>query len=106
MAKACEKCGLLRSMGRTGVCWDNVGAERLWSKFKHEHHYRHSYVHRCELVAAVYHWFDYYKHDTVTLLGRDAQYHRLRDATHCGRSGRVTTLHYWGALTASSVLNA
>lgn len=53
MAKACETYGLLRSMGRTGVCWDNAGAESLWSTFKHEHCYRHSYVHKTEFVAAV-----------------------------------------------------
>lgn len=34
MAKACQPHGLLRSMGRIGVCWDNSGAEALWSTFK------------------------------------------------------------------------
>ncbi|WP_399511524.1 integrase core domain-containing protein [Williamsia muralis] len=60
MTKASGRYGLLRSMGRTGVCWDNAGAESLWSTFKHEHYYRHSYVHQAELVAAVDNWFNYY----------------------------------------------
>ena len=72
MEKACGRYGLLRSMGRTGVCWDNAGAESLWSTFKHEHYYRHSYARRRELVAAVDNWFDYYnttrRHSTIGML--------------------------------------
>ena len=72
MTKACGKYNLHRSMGRTGVCWDNAGAESLWSTFKHEHYYRHSYVHESELVAAVDNWFNYYnttrRHSTIGML--------------------------------------
>lgn len=72
MAKACQPHGLLRSMGRTGVCWDNAGAESLWSTFKHEHYYRHSYVHKTELIAAVDNWMHYYnttrRHSTIGML--------------------------------------
>ena len=72
MAKACRPHGLLRSMGRTGVCWDNAGAESLWSTFKHEHYYRHSYVHKTELIAAVDNWMSYYnttrRHSTIGML--------------------------------------
>lgn len=72
MEQACEKYGLLRSMGRTGVCWDNAGAESLWSTFKHEHYYRHTYVHQAELTAAVDNWLNYYnttrRHSTIGML--------------------------------------
>ncbi|WP_020108297.1 integrase core domain-containing protein [Nocardia sp. 348MFTsu5.1] len=59
-------------MGRTEVCWDNAGAESLWSTIKHEHYYRHSYVHKTELVAAVDNWIGYYnttrRHSTIGML--------------------------------------
>ncbi|MFI9536812.1 IS3 family transposase [Nocardia fusca] len=60
MAEACHRHGLHRSMGATGVCWDNAGAESLWSTFKHEHYYRHAYATKAELVAAVDKWMNWY----------------------------------------------
>jgi transposase InsO family protein len=56
MVQACADAGLRRSMGATGICWDNSGAESLWSTFKHEHHYRHVFAAKAELVAAVDKW--------------------------------------------------
>lgn len=102
MTTACGKYGRLRSMGRAGMCWDNAGAESLWSTFKHEHYYRHSYVYESELVAAVDNWFDYYnarrRHSTIGMLSP----HRLRDVIDRGPSGRVTTLHYPGGTSGIS----
>ncbi|WP_227981159.1 hypothetical protein [Nocardia spumae] len=43
-ARACCHHGLLPSMGATGICWDNSPSESLWSSFKHEHYYRHTYA--------------------------------------------------------------
>ena len=61
-AQACAGHGLLRSMGSTGICWDNAGAESLWSTFKHECYYRHSFVTKAELVAAIDNWMWFYNH--------------------------------------------
>jgi putative transposase len=58
--KACARHGLRRSMGATGICWDNSPAESLWSTFKHEFYYRHTFAGRSELVAAVDKWIDWY----------------------------------------------
>lgn len=55
-AQACARHGLRRSMGATGICWDNSASESLWSSFKHEHYYRHVYATKAELVASVDNW--------------------------------------------------
>ncbi len=59
-AQACLRHGLRRSMGATGICWDNSPAESFWSTFKHEHYYRHVYATKTELVAAVDNWVRFY----------------------------------------------
>lgn len=59
-AEACARHGLLRSAGATGICWDNAGAESLWSTFKHEFYYRHTYATKTELIAAVDNWVHFY----------------------------------------------
>jgi putative transposase len=58
-----EELGLRRSMGDTGICWDNAGAESLWSTFKHEYYYRHTFATKAELLAAVECWVHRYNHD-------------------------------------------
>lgn len=60
MALACARHGLRRSMGATGICWDNAGAESLWSTFKHECYYRHVFATKAELIAAVDNWMNFY----------------------------------------------
>lgn len=60
MARLCRKLGILRSMGATGICWDNAGAESLWSTFKHEYYYRHTFATKTELIAAVDSWVQNY----------------------------------------------
>jgi putative transposase len=72
MAKACADAGLRRSMGATGICWDNSGAESLWSTFKHEYYYRHTFATMSELVAAVDKWMNLYnnqrRHSAIGML--------------------------------------
>jgi transposase InsO family protein len=59
-AQACSRHGLRRSMGATGICWDNSPAESFWSTFKHEEYYRHAYATKAELVAGVDNWIRFY----------------------------------------------
>lgn len=54
--------GLVRSMGEAGICWDNAGAESLWSNFRHEYYYRHTFATKAELVKAVNEWVRFYNH--------------------------------------------
>ncbi len=61
-ATAASTHGLRRSMGATGICWDNAGAESLWSTFKHEYYYRHTFRTKSEIIAAVDNWMQFYNH--------------------------------------------
>jgi putative transposase len=74
-ARACLRHGLRRSMGATGVCWDNSPAESFWSTFKHEEYYRHVYATKAELVAAVDNWVKFYnsvrRHSSIGMLSPD-----------------------------------
>lgn len=60
---ACARHELKRSMGDTGICWDNSPAESFWSTFKHEYYYRHTFATKAELVAAVDNWIGRYNTD-------------------------------------------
>jgi transposase InsO family protein len=83
-AKACFRHGLGRSMGATGICWDNSPAESFWSTFKHEYYYRHTYATKTELVAAVDKWIGFYnstrRHSAIGMLSPDNFEQSLRAA--------------------------
>ncbi len=83
-AQACFRHGLRRSMGATGVCWDNSPAESFWSTFKHEEYYRHVYATKAELVAAVDNWVRFYnsvrRHSSIGMLSPDNFEQSLRTA--------------------------
>lgn len=74
-AQACFRHGLHRSMGATGICWDNSPAESFWSTFKHEEYYRHVYGTKAELIAAVDNWIRFYntvrRHSSIGMLSPD-----------------------------------
>ena len=63
MASACRRHGLQRSMGATGICWDNAGAESLWSTVKHENYKRHAYGSYANLAAGLDNYIRFYNHD-------------------------------------------
>ncbi|HKS47136.1 MAG TPA: IS3 family transposase [Amycolatopsis sp.] len=69
---ACARHDLKRSMGETGICWDNSPAESFWSTFKHEYYYRHTFATKAELVAAVDKWIGRYnnqrRHSAIGML--------------------------------------
>ncbi|MGW4720358.1 integrase core domain-containing protein [Nocardia sp. NPDC004260] len=61
-AAACTRHGLLHSAGSTGICWDNAGAESLWSSFKHECYYRHTFATKTELIDTIDNWMQFFNH--------------------------------------------
>ena len=58
IAEVCGDLDLLRSMGRTGVCWDNAAAESFWSTLKNEYYHRHVFATIADARRGVYAWVD------------------------------------------------
>lgn len=83
-AQACFRHGLRRSMGATGICWDNSPAESFWSTFKHEEYYRHVYATKVELVASIDNWIDFYntvrRHSAIGMVSPSVYEKSLRTA--------------------------
>lgn len=85
----CHTYGVLQSVGRTGVCWDNAPAESFLATLKKELVHRHTFRTRAEARVAIRHWIqawynrrrlssvlgylspieweDHYRHTTKTL---------------------------------------
>jgi putative transposase len=55
-AEFCTAANIHRSVGRTGVCWDNAAAESFWSRMQVELLDRQRWKTRIELANAI---FDY-----------------------------------------------
>jgi putative transposase len=58
IATACADLPVLRSMGRTGVCWDNAAAESFWSTLKAEFYNRRTWPTKAEARLAVGAWIE------------------------------------------------
>jgi transposase InsO family protein len=58
LAEVSRAIGVLRSMGRTGVCWDNAQAESFWSTLKTEYYERHVFATIAQARRGVYVWID------------------------------------------------
>ena len=58
LANAAAELGVLRSVGRTGVCWDNAAAESFWSVFKNEYYHRHVFTTIAAARRGAYTWID------------------------------------------------
>ena len=58
IADLCGDLGLLQSVGRTGVCWDNAATESFWSTLKTEFYNRHVWATKAEAAAGVGRWIE------------------------------------------------
>jgi putative transposase len=58
IAELCAGLGLLQSVGRTGVCWDNAAAESFWSTLKTEFYNRRNWPTKAEARLAVGRWIE------------------------------------------------
>jgi transposase InsO family protein len=52
--------GMLQSVGRTGVCWDNSVAESFWSSLKRELVHRYRFSDRAAARRAIFGWINRY----------------------------------------------
>lgn len=50
--------GMLQSVGRTGVCWDNSVAEAAWSSLKRELVHRYVFTDRASARRAIFAWIN------------------------------------------------
>jgi putative transposase len=58
IADVCTNLEVLRSMGRTGVCWDNAAAESFWSTLKTEFYNRRHWPTKAEARLATGAWIE------------------------------------------------
>jgi transposase InsO family protein len=58
IADLCADLGLLQSVGRTGVCWDNAATESFWSTLKTEFYNRRDWPTKAEARIEVGRWIE------------------------------------------------
>ncbi len=64
-----DQLGMVQSVGRTGVCWDNSVAEAAWSSLKRELVHRYVFPDRASARRAIFAWINRYntrrRHSTL-----------------------------------------
>lgn len=55
-AQHCAKLGIRRSLGRTGICWDNAVMESFFGALKRELVHRHRFTTRAQARRAIFAW--------------------------------------------------
>jgi putative transposase len=60
MGQALDAAGMVRSVGRTGVCWDNAVAESWFATLKRELVSRTRFATRAEARRAIFAWINHY----------------------------------------------
>lgn len=66
LAQHADTAGIVMSMGRTGVCWDNAMAESFWATLKVEYYYRHTFRIREDVYEGVATWIEgFYNHKRI-----------------------------------------
>jgi putative transposase len=75
--------GMVQSVGRTGVCWDNAVAESAWSSLKRELVHRYRFATRADARRAIFVWINRYnsrrRHSTLDYtapIDWERQYHQ------------------------------
>ena len=63
--KLIKDLGMRQSVGRTGVCWDNAGAESLWSSLKRELVHRYRFATRAQARRAIFTWINWYNRERL-----------------------------------------
>jgi putative transposase len=58
LARFARKYNLVRSVGRTGVCWDNAAAESFWATLKVEFYDRYLWPTKATAKLAVGDWIE------------------------------------------------
>ncbi len=71
--QTCAKAGIARSMGSTGVCWDNAVAETFFATLKKELYHRRTWPSRRELETEIFEYIEGFynrrrRHTTLGML--------------------------------------
>jgi transposase InsO family protein len=88
-ARACQALGVRRSVGRTGICFDNAAAESFFASLKVERVNRRCYATRAEARVDVFAWINRYNtrrlHSAIGYMPPvEWEHHHQRDRDHLG----------------------